>query len=77
MLDGNVQREKQIIMTMRKLQTELNAIQDLLRGKQRTDPERHSGEGIFCTSKVADRLIIKGSDKKLICDIRYLRHRPD
>jgi len=56
------------IMATRGLQNELEAIQDLLKGKQTTDPERHSGEGIFFTSKVADRLIIKGSGKKLIYD---------
>ncbi len=56
------------IMATRGLQNELEAIQDLLKGKQTTDPERHSGEGIFFTSKVADRLIIRGSGKKLIYD---------
>ena len=56
------------IMETRGLQSELEAIQDLLKGKQTTDPERHSGEGIFFTSKAADRMNIKGSGKKLIFD---------
>lgn len=56
------------IMTKHKLANELEAIQDLLKGKQTTDPERHSGEGIFFTSKVADRLVIKSSGKKLVYD---------
>lgn len=56
------------IMMQRQLNNEMEAIQDLLKGKQTTDPERHSGEGIFFTSKSADRLVIKGSKKKLIYD---------
>ncbi len=50
------------------LNDDYEAIQDLLKGKLTTDPESHSGEGIFFTSKVADKLIIKSSDKKLIFD---------
>ncbi len=53
------------IMRKRKLKNALEAIQDLLKGKQTTNPERHSGEGIFFTSKAADNLAIEGSDKKL------------
>lgn len=56
------------IMATRKLATEREAIQDLLKGKQTTIPERHTGEGIFFTSKAADRLEIRSSDKKLIFD---------
>jgi anti-sigma regulatory factor (Ser/Thr protein kinase) len=52
------------------LANELEAIQDLLKGKLTTDPKNHSGEGIFFTSKVADELVIKGSGKKLIFDNR-------
>lgn len=42
------------IMKKRKLKNELEAIQDLLKGKTTTAPKAHSGEGIFFTSKVAD-----------------------
>jgi len=56
------------IMAKRGLASELEAVQDLLKGKQTTDPERHTGEGIFFTSKVADRLVIWGSRKKLLYD---------
>jgi anti-sigma regulatory factor (Ser/Thr protein kinase) len=56
------------MMAKRGLATELDAVQDLLKGKQTTDPERHSGEGIFFTSKVADRMAIWGSKKKLLYD---------
>jgi len=41
------------------------AIQDLLKGKQTTDPDSHSGEGIFFTRRIADVFIIRSSTKKL------------
>ena len=44
------------------------AIQDLLKGKQTTAPEEHSGEGIFFTRRIADTFIIKSSNKKLFFD---------
>lgn len=37
-----------------KLQSELEGLEHVLKGKQTTDPKRHSGEGIFFTSKIAD-----------------------
>lgn len=54
------------IMRKHKLKSHLEAIQDLLKGKQTTAPKEHSGEGIFFTSKAADILIIQSSTKKLI-----------
>lgn len=54
------------IMRKKKLHNQLEAIQDLLKGKQTTVPKTHTGEGIFFTSKVADILVIKGKQKKLI-----------
>lgn len=42
------------IMRERRLPSELDAVQDLLKGKTTTAPRAHSGEGIFFTSKVAD-----------------------
>ncbi len=42
------------VMQKRKLHSELEAIQDLLKGKVTTQPRAHSGEGIFFTSRVAD-----------------------
>jgi anti-sigma regulatory factor (Ser/Thr protein kinase) len=56
------------IMKRRGLASEMEALQDLIKGKQTTDPSRHSGEGIFFTSRVADKLVIKGSSKKLTFD---------
>ena len=53
------------IMMKQGLRSELEAIQDLLKGKQTTDPEHHTGEGIFFTSKVADAFTIKSSTKEL------------
>lgn len=54
------------IMERKHLRNELEAIQDLLKGKQTTMPQEHSGEGIFFTSKLADTLVIEGSTKKLL-----------
>ncbi len=56
------------IMGKKRLRSVMEAIQDLLKGKQTTAPKLHSGEGIFFTSKATDILIIRGSDKKLIFD---------
>ncbi|MBI4114221.1 MAG: DUF4325 domain-containing protein [Candidatus Niyogibacteria bacterium] len=54
------------IMKKKKLKNELEAIQDLTKGKQTTAPKAHTGEGIFFTSKAGDTLTIRGSSKKLI-----------
>ena len=56
------------IMGKKGLRNELEAIQDLIKGKQTTAPEEHSGEGIFFTSKVGNKLTIQSSKKKLIFD---------
>ena len=50
------------------LKTIMEAIQDLLKGKETTAPDAHSGEGIFFTSKVADVLSMKSFEKKLVFD---------
>lgn len=46
------------IMKKKNLQSEIEAIQDLLKGKTTTMPRTHSGEGIFFTSKAADSFIL-------------------
>ncbi len=46
------------IMHKRKLSSEIEAIQDLLKGKITTAPSLHSGEGIFFTSKVGDLFVL-------------------
>ena len=56
------------VMKKRKLKNELEAIQDILKGKQTTVPKEHTGEGIFFTSKAGDKLIIRSFGKKLIVD---------
>ncbi|MGH2436934.1 MAG: STAS-like domain-containing protein [bacterium] len=42
------------VMKQRGLDSELEAVQDILKGKTTTAPTAHSGEGIFFTSKLAD-----------------------
>ncbi len=46
------------IMKKKKLKSEIEAIQDLLKGKTTTMPKSHSGEGIFFTSKAGDVFIL-------------------
>lgn len=47
------------------LKTEIEAVQSLLKGKQTTAPDKHSGEGIFFTSKIGNSLIIASGHKKI------------
>lgn len=54
------------IMVKKGLRNEMEAIQDLIKGKQTTAQKNHTGEGIFFTSKVSDILTIQSSSKKLI-----------
>lgn len=56
------------IRSKKKLSNELDAIQDLLKGKQTTLPQYHSGEGIFFTSKIAGRFVLESHSKKLLVD---------
>lgn len=54
------------IMRKRELRSELEAIQDLLKGKTTTMPKSHSGEGIFFTSKAGDEFILESYGYRLI-----------
>ncbi|MFH1837063.1 MAG: DUF4325 domain-containing protein [Candidatus Omnitrophota bacterium] len=56
------------IMNKKHLDSEKDAIRDLLKGKETTAPASHSGEGIFFTSKVGDMFTIQSEGKKLIFD---------
>lgn len=56
------------IRSKKGLASEMEALQDLLKGKLTTMPERHSGEGIFFTSKVADRFVLESHRKRLLVD---------
>lgn len=47
------------IMKKKGLKSEVEAIQDLLKGKTTTMPKSHSGEGIFFTSKAGDVFILE------------------
>lgn len=46
------------IMQKKNLNSPLEAVQDLLKGKTTTAPKLHSGEGIFFTSKVGDEFTL-------------------
>lgn len=56
------------VMQKRKLNSELEAIQDLLKGKTTTQPKSHSGEGIFFTSKVGDVFVLESFNLRLRID---------
>ncbi len=56
------------VMQQRKLRSELEAIQDLLKGKTTTAPHSHTGEGIFFTSKIADVFILESYEHRLRID---------
>lgn len=51
-----------------RLPSALAALQELSKGKTTTQPARHSGEGIFFCSKVADRFTIESGTLKWLCD---------
>lgn len=56
------------VMKKRDLASEIEAMQDILKGKVTTAPEAHSGQGIFFTSKAADRFSIRSYGKELRVD---------
>ena len=52
------------------LEGHMHSIQELSKGKVTTDPERHSGEGIFFSSKVADRFELAANRLRWVIDNR-------
>jgi anti-sigma regulatory factor (Ser/Thr protein kinase) len=56
------------IVQQKHLDNELEAIQELLKGKITTMPHTHTGEGIFFTSRVADNFALKSFNYELIFD---------
>jgi anti-sigma regulatory factor (Ser/Thr protein kinase) len=56
------------IKEKKQLKNELEAIQELLKGKTTTQPKVHSGEGIFFTSKIADKFMLDSYGYQLIID---------
>ncbi len=53
-----------------KLSDHFVAVEHLLKGKQTTDPSRHSGQGIFFTRRVADKFVLKSNEIELTVDNR-------
>ncbi|MFH0984506.1 MAG: DUF4325 domain-containing protein [Candidatus Omnitrophota bacterium] len=51
-----------------KLKDPFEAAEHLLKGKQTTDPEHHSGQGIFFTSKIADKFVLSSQKLSLTMD---------
>jgi anti-sigma regulatory factor (Ser/Thr protein kinase) len=56
------------IMKTKGLRSEMEAIQDLLKGKTTTMPKSHSGEGIFFTSKASDIFLLESFGYVLTVD---------
>lgn len=54
------------IMKKKKLDSEQEAIQDLLKGKTTTMPTSHSGQGIFFTSRAGEEFILESYNYRLI-----------
>lgn len=52
----------------KRLQNEIEAIQEILKGKTTTQPRAHSGEGIFFTSKIADVYTLESFQYQLRVD---------
>ncbi len=50
------------------LKNHFEAAEHLLKGKQTRDPKHHSGQGIFFTSKIADRFVLQNAKLKLVVD---------
>ncbi len=52
------------------LPSELDALQELSKGKTTTMPDKHTGEGIFFTSKVSSRFEIRSGGLRWVVDNR-------
>ncbi len=52
----------------RNLASDIEAAQDIFKGKQTTMPATHSGQGIFFTSKMADKFWIISSKTEVLVD---------
>lgn len=65
------------------LESEYVAVEHVVKGKQTTQPEAHSGQGIFFTSRIADKFELQShkisysvdnrSDNRVMGEIRYLK----
>lgn len=70
------------VMKKKNLKSELEAMEEILKGKTTTIPSNHSGEGIFFTSKVSDVFILESYGLRLrvdnlINDIFYEEQKPE
>ena len=54
------------VMKKKKLKSELEAIQDILKGKTTTIPKSHTGQGIFFTSKASDLFMLDSFGHRMI-----------
>jgi len=54
------------IMSKKSLSSELEAIQELTKGKTTTLPHSHTGEGIFFTSKISDLFTLDSFEYRLL-----------
>ena len=52
------------------LESEIHALQELSKGKTTTMPSHHTGEGIFFSSKAANRFLIESGELRWIVDSR-------
>ena len=69
------------VMKKRNLKSELEAMQDLLKGKTTTEPKAHSGEGIFFTSKAGDKFVLESFGYRMVVDnkipdVFFESHKP-
>lgn len=53
---------------LRRLASPLEALQEISKGRATTDPRRHSGEGIFFTSKAVSRFELHSGELRWIVD---------
>lgn len=56
------------LMSKKSYPDTISTIQELIKGKNTSDPIHHSGEGIFWTSKIADHFELKSYKYSLIVD---------
>ena len=54
------------VMRKNKLKSELEAAQDILKGKTTTIPKSHTGQGIFFTSKAADTFVLESFEQMML-----------
>jgi len=66
-----------------RLASEFDALEHVFKGRQTTDPSRHSGEGIFFTSRIGDRFVLRShrleatfdnvKNDLFVKDVRFLK----